>query len=135
RESLLQLLQARLHAVDDRFRVLAVARHDDSADDFALAVLLEQAAADVAPELHGADGGHVDRRAAGGVDDDALEIGDALHVADAAHDVLGLVDLNQSPADVVVRAPHGVDDSLERYSARGHLDRIEIDLILLHESA
>jgi hypothetical protein len=85
--------------------------------------------------LHRSDRRQIDRSSAGRVDDDVLEIGHAAHVADAAHDVFGLPDLDEPSADVVVRAAHSFDDGIERHVARGHLDRIEIDLVLLDESA
>ena len=51
----LDFLQLLFDAIDDGERVLAVAHHDDAADDFAFAVQFGDAAPDVRAEMHRAD--------------------------------------------------------------------------------
>ena len=135
RESRLKLGEPLLHTIDHLPGILAMPRNDDSADDFTRAVLVEQSATKLRPRGNRAELRERDRHASRRSHDDVCGILDRADVPDPADDVLTLTDLQQPAADIVVRAADGGDDTLERYTARGHLHRIEIDLVLLDEPA
>ncbi|MNX81615.1 hypothetical protein D3C86_1133070 [compost metagenome] len=134
-QALLQLDQLRLDPVDDRLGVLAVAHHDDAADDLALAVLVEDPAPRLGAQL---DAPHVRDRhgdaAGGGLDDDLLKIGSALDVAPAPYRVLGRVLLDQAAAHLVVAHPDGIRHFLQVDAVGEELGGIDLDLVLADEA-
>src|SRR6476659_8620354 len=77
-----------------------------------------------------------DRRAAlAGGHDDALEVGDRLRVAAAAHHVLGAAELDQPPASLDVAAAHRFDDALDREAVIAQPVRVDVHLVLLAVAA
>ena len=84
-------------------RVGTVANDDNSAHGF-LAVLVENAAAELGPQLHAAHVAQRDGRAVGSAEGDVFNVLEPANQADAAHDVLGVADFDHLGADVVVAA-------------------------------
>src|SRR5262249_29687017 len=123
----LQLLDLLLDALGDGQRVLAVPHQDHAAGDL-VAVLLEDAAAELLAELHDGHVADVDRLATALLDDGVLQVAQhplpgvlaALGVlgraepADAADQVLGVALLHDPAADGQVAAGHGVGEVAER---------------------
>ena len=107
------LRELRLDALDDVQRVRAEALQDDAAGDLALAVHLGDAATLVGPELDPGDVPHPQRRAAVGLEDDVLDVGDAPQVAAPAHHELELGELDRAAADVGVARPDRVAELVE----------------------
>ena len=126
-----------MHALDDVERVLALPHDDDAADGVADAVEVGDAAADVGADRHLRHVPHQDRRARlrRRPDDDALDVVDRLHVAAAAHHVLGAGELEQPPADLVVALADRVDHVGERDVVGEQPVRVDVDLVLLDEAA
>jgi hypothetical protein len=75
------------------------------------------------------------RRAAFSLEHDLLEVGDALEIAAAADDVLGLRHLDHPAADVSVSGANGLRYPRQRDSIGLELSRVDDDLVLLHEAA
>ena len=75
------------------------------------------------------------RRAALGLDDDLLEIGEALDVAAAADHELGLGHLDRAAADIHVAVADRLADARERDVERLQPARIDDDAVLLDEAA
>src|SRR4030095_15636281 len=65
-----------------------------------------------------------ERRALARADDGRFDVGGALKIAAAAHDELALTVLNVAARRGAVRSLHGVDEILERDSARAKAPRI-----------
>ena len=83
-----------------------------------------------------ADVADPDRRAAlAGGHDDALEVGDRLRVAAAAHHVLGAAELDQPSAGLDVAAAHRLDDALDREAVIAQPVRVDVHLVLPAEAA
>ncbi len=121
--------------IDDVERVLAVTHHHDAADGLAFAVQLRDAAPDVAAEMHGADVLHVNRRAVLHFQDNVFDVLDAFDVAAAADEIFGCRDLESLAADIGVAHFDRVDDVAERDVVGDERVWIEIDLVLLYETA
>ena len=101
RQARLDLADALLDPIDHVDRVLSLAHHDDPRHHFAGAVQIRDAAPQIRADRHVADVADPDRRAAlAGGHDDALEVGDRLRVAAAAHHVLGAAELDQPAASL-----------------------------------
>ena len=92
-------------ALDHVERVGAEALQNDPARDLALAVQFGEAAALVRPELDPRDVPHPKGRAVVGLQDDALNVGDALQVAATADHELELGELDRSTAHIRVAGP------------------------------
>ena len=116
-------------------RVLTVAHHHDAADDFAFAVQLRHAAPDVRAEMHRADVFHINRCAVLRFERDVLDVGDALDVAASPDVILGRADFKNLSAHIAVGHTDFVDDLVERNAVGGQLVRVEVNLVLLHETA
>src|ERR1039458_5785133 len=119
---------------DDFARVCAVADDDDSADGF-LAVLVEDAAAELRTELDAGDVADRDRRAVVGAERDIFDVLEAADEADAADHLFRVADLHHLGADVVVGALDSGDDLLERDVVGAEFYGIEVDLVLPDEAA
>ena len=135
RQARRDLGEALLDVLDDGERVLAEALQHDAGDDLALAVQLGDAAPLVRGEL---DARHVPeqhRHAAVALDDDLLEIGEALDVAAAAHGEFGLGQLDGAAADVHVAGAQRIAHLGERDAERLQPPRIDHDAVLLDEAA
>ena len=130
-----QLGNALLDVVDDIERVGAEALQDDAAGDLALAVEFGQAPAFVRSQL---DPRHVlqeNRRAALVLEDDLLQIGDALQIAAPAHHELEFGQLDRAPADIHVAGADGVAHLGERDAEAAQALGIDDDVVLLDEAA
>src|SRR5207248_5604542 len=77
----------------------------------------------------------IDGRAVFHFEDDVLDVLDLFDVAAAADVVLGCGDLENFAADIRVTQLDCVDDFAERDVVGNESVRIEIDLVLLHETA
>src|SRR2546427_12338347 len=88
---------------------------DDAADGLSFPVELDEPASQVRTEVHLPNVAHEDR-GAGAVrpDRDFLDVVDGLDVPATAHHVLGAVELDEPPADLVVRAADGIRDLVKR---------------------
>ena len=136
RQARLDLADALLDPIDHVDRVLSLAHHDDARHHFAGAVQVRHAPPQIRADRHVADVADPDRRAAlAGGHDDALEVGDRLRVAAAAHHVLGAAELDQPTASLRVAAAHRVDDTLDRQAVVAQPVRVHVHLILPAEAA
>jgi hypothetical protein len=133
-EPRLQLFKLALDRLDDFEDVDAVARHDHAAHRLG-AVLVERAGAEGVAELHRRDVTDVDGGAVLRREDDVLQVGRRLDQTQPAHDrpLPGLLD--DVPADVLVRAPDGLDHGRERQPVGAQAVRVDVDLILLDVAA
>ena len=102
RQTARDLGDALLDAADDVERVLAVARHGDAGHHFALAIELGDTAALVGTELDAGDLADSHRRAAVRLEHELGDVVRTAQVTHAAHHVLGLGHLDDSPAHVAV---------------------------------
>src|SRR5439155_7722706 len=91
----LQLLNLFFDSFSDGQRVLAVPHQHHAAGDF-VAVFLVHAAAELRPQQHASDIAHIDRSAVHFFDDGGFDVFLAFDPADAAHDVLGVILLNDA---------------------------------------
>ena len=135
RKRRLDLFDFLLDAIDQIERVLAVAHDHDAADHFAFAVQLRDAAPHVRPQSHRSDVAHQNRRAASPPTVTLLDVLDGSDIAATAHHVFRAAQFDGAAADVVVAHANGIDHAFHRQPVGGQLVRIEIDLILAHESA
>ena len=123
-----------LDVLDDAVGVLAIAHDHDAADHLA-PIHIQGAAAEIPADADGRDIAQIQRRAAVGHHRDGLQVGGALHQADAAHDELGAVLLDGLAADIEV----GLADSVQDLTQGGAVEfehlRGDLDLILAHEAA
>ena len=134
RQAGFELLDFRLHPLDDVQRVLAVAHQRHAAHGFD-ARLVERAATEVRPDRYGGDVLHLDRRSSFLPDDDLLDVLGRLDEADAADEKLDAILLQHLRADIDIRLPHGLIDIEERDAVRPQFIGVNVDLILLHEAA
>ena len=134
RQHLVQHGQLCLDSADHLLGVFAGAHDHDPADDFALAVLVEHAAATAAADLHHPQVLHADRhpRDRGG-DHDILDIPLAPQIARAPHLVLCPVFFHDIPADVAVGEGYGADNRLDRHPVGKQFHRVQVNLVLLDE--
>ena len=104
--------------------------------DFAGPVQIRHAAPQIRTDRHVADVADPDRRAAlAGGHDDALEVGDRLGVAAAAHHVLGAAELDQPTGSLRVTGTHRLDDALDRETVVAQPVRVHVYLVLPAEPA
>ena len=134
RKARLNLVDLLLDGFDHFARVGAVADDDHPAHGF-FAVFVENAAAELRTKLDAGHVAHRHRRAVVGAKRDVLNVLQPANQADAAHHLLGVARLHHLRADVVVAALHRGNHILERNVVGAQLHGIEIDLVLLHESA
>ena len=114
----------------------SLAHHDDPRYHFAGAVEIRDAPPQIGADRDVADVADPDRRAAlAGGHDDALEVGDGLRVAAAAHHVLGAAELDQPTAGLGVAAAHRLDDALDRQAVVAQPVRVHVHLVLPAEAA
>ena len=130
----LQLLDLLLDALGDGQRILAVAHQHDAAVDF-VAVLLEDAAAELRAELHRGDVLDVDRRAVDLLDDRVLDVLLVLDPADAADDVLGIVLLDDAAAGRHVALADGRVELAQRDAVGPQVLGPHVDLIFQRRAA
>ena len=136
RQARLDLADALLHPIDHVDRVLSLAHDDDARHHLAGAVQVRHAPPQIRADRHVPDVADPDRRAAlARGHDDALEVGDRLRVAAAAHHVLGTAELDQPTASLGVTAPHRVDDTLDRQAVVAQPVGVHVHLILTAEAA
>jgi hypothetical protein len=121
--------------VDDFQRVLAIARHGDARHHFAFAVEFGQAAPLVRRQFDAGDVADQHRRALVALDDQHFDVALAAQIALAAHHVLGLGHLHDAAADVAVGVADHLRDLHQRNAVGAQLDRIDGDLVGLHEAA
>ncbi len=130
------LVQLRLHALDDVERILPVAHDHNPANGIAVAVEIGNAAPDLRPER---DLGHVaqqHRRAGlGCLDGNQAEIIGGFHITAPAHHEFLAVPLDEAAADLVVAAFDGVHDFHDANAVGLQFHRIDRYLILLLEPA
>src|SRR5262249_47760935 len=144
----LKLLDLLLDGLGHGERVPAVAHQHGAAGDL-VAVLLEDAAADLRAELHDRHVPDVNRGAAALLDDGVLQVPQdplpgvlaALRVlggpepADAADQVLGVALLHDPAADAQVAPGHGVVEVAERDPVGRQVFRPDVDLVLQGRAA
>ena len=130
----LQLLDLLLDALGDGQRILAVPHQHDAAGHF-VAVLLEDAAAELRAELHGGDVLDVDRRAVDLLDDGVFDVVLVLDPADAADDVLGVVLLDDAAAGRHVALGDGGVQLAERDAVGPQVFGPHVDLIFQRRAA
>ncbi len=124
-----------LDVLDDGERVLAEALQHDAGDDFALAIQFGDAAALVRRELDARHIAQQHRHAAFVLDDDLLEIGEALDVAASAHHEFGFGEFDGAAADVDVARSQRIADFRQRDAERLQPARIDHHAVLLDEAA
>ena len=133
RQSLRDLLDLRLHALDDLERVFAEADDDDTAHGLAETVELGGAPPHVGSEL---DPGDVPQQDGCALlidpQNDLFEVFWFADIPPTAHHVFGSVELEDASANVVVRHLDGLHDVVERDPIGQKLVRLDLDLILLH---
>src|SRR5438132_1876488 len=129
------LLDFPFYTVDNVERVFAVTHDNNAADGLAFAIQLRDAAPDVAAKMDAADVLHVNRRAVLDFEDNVLDVLDFFDVTAAADEILGRCDFQNAAAHIGVAHFDGVDDLAERNVVSNERVWIEIDLVLLHESA
>ena len=131
-----QLGQTLLHPLDRRSGVGAGADDDDAAHRLALAVPVDQAAADLRSDRHVRHVPDQHRHAAGaGRQNDRLQVPQFPHVAAAAHHVLAFGHLDQAAADVRVRLLDRPPHDRQGKTVGPEPDRVHLDLVLAHEAA
>ena len=129
RQGGLQFLDLLLDAIGDGQRVFAEAHHDGAADGL-VAVLLEDAAAELRADLHRGHVLDVDRRAAARGDYRVLNVLGVVDPADAADEVLGVVLLDGPAADGGVAAGDGVVQLGQRDAVGAEGVGVHVDLVL-----
>ncbi len=135
-QSGLERLELRLHRLDRRQRVLALAHHDDAAHDLAFAVQLGDAAPHLGADLDARDVAQRDGRARlAHVERDRAEIVERLQVAARSHHVLGLAQLEDAAAGFAIGVLQGGDDARVRNAVGAQPIGIENDLVLAHHAA
>src|SRR5947208_7208684 len=135
RQRRLDLFNFLFYGVDDVERVLAVTHHHDAANDFAAPIEFGHAAPDVAAMVDVSNILQVNRRAVFDFENDVLDVLNLFDVAATADVVLGRGDLENLAAHVGVTHLDRVDHVAERDVVSDESVWIEIDLVLLYESA
>jgi hypothetical protein len=121
--------------VDDFQRVSAVARHGNTRHDFAFTVEFGQATPFVGRQFDACDVADQHWRALVAFEDQRFEVALAAQVALAAHHVLGFCHLDDASADIAVRVADHLRHLHQRDAVGTQLDRVDRDLIGLHEAA
>ena len=134
RQTGLQLLDLVFDAQGDGERVFTVPHHDDAPGDL-VAVLFVDAAAELRAELDGGDVLDVDGDAVVFLDDDVLDVADALDPADAADEVFGVILLDDAAADGQVAAGDGVVQLAERDAPGAQGFGADVDLVFHRQTA
>jgi hypothetical protein len=116
-------------------RVLTIPRHGDAGHHFTFAVEFGEAAPFVRRQFHPCDVADQHGRALVALDDQHFDIRLAAQVAHATHHVFGLGHLHGAPADVAVGVPDRLGHFHQRNAKGAQLDRIDRDLVGLHEAA
>ncbi len=128
------LLNTRLHPVDDLLRVGACPRHDDAADGFIGPFHQRRNTKCVAnPNL--ADLVHIDRNATGCADHSLRDVIYRFDQPDASYDRPRAVRLEHVAADVLIAPAHRLHDIAERQVIGSEPVGIDVDLILLNVAA
>jgi hypothetical protein len=123
-----------LHALDDPERILAVAHRHDAANRLA-AAFVEDSTAKVGAKLDRGDVLYEQRRAALLANHDVFYVANILNKTDAANEELVAVVLDDFRADIDVAALDRFIKFGQRHAMGMQLVRMNVDLILLHESA
>src|SRR5439155_5030425 len=105
------------------------------ANDFATPVEFSNTAPDIAAEMDVANIFQIDGRAVFHFEDNVLDVLDLFDVSAATDVVLGRGDFENFAADIRVTQLNRVDDLAERDVVGDERVWIEIDLVLLHETA
>src|ERR1019366_407070 len=130
------ILEFLLDAVDYLQGVLSLAHDDDAGDRLTRPVPVRNPSTDVGSESYFAHVGYLDGDAARSLrQHDLADVAGGLRVAAAAHHVLGAAEFHQPAADVVVAAAHRRHHFTDRDVEGLQLVRIDVDLVLPHESA
>src|SRR6266571_4536067 len=135
RQRAFDLLDFLFYPVDHVEGVLAVAHDHDATDSFAASVQFSDTAPNVAAKMHGGDVLQINRRPVLDLEDNVLDVLDFFNVAAPAHVILRGRDLENFSADIGVAHFDGVDHLAERNVVSNERVWIEIDLVLLYESA
>src|SRR5262249_35713633 len=107
---------------------------DDAAHHLAAPAELRDATPRLGPQMHGRDLTQGDRHSSRAeLHRDLLDVGEAVDVAAAAHEVLVLRDLHDAATHVAVRSTHRVGPIAYRHAIALELRRIEVRLVLLDE--
>ena len=130
----LNLADLLLDGLDDIARIGAVANDNHPAHSF-FSIFVENTAAELGTKLHAAHIAHGYGYAVESAKRYILNVLQAVDQSDAAYHFLGVTGLNHLRAHVVVASLHRGDHILERDVVSTQLDGIEIDLVLLQESA
>ena len=134
REPRRDLFDLRFHVLDRRQRIVSVANHGYPADGLG-ALFVQRAATESRAErylCHVLDG---EGDVVVDLDHALLDVRDALDEAESADDVFDLVDLDRPGADVHVGHLDGHEDLVQGDAVGAHRVRVDVDLVLLHESA
>src|SRR5205823_8178433 len=121
--------------IDNVECVLAIAHHYDATHGLAFAVQIRDAAPDVTAEMHVGDVFQINWRAVVDFEDNVFDVLDFFDVAAAADEVLGCRDFEHASADIGVTHFDRVHDVAERNVVGDEGVWIEIDLVLLYETA
>src|SRR6266545_2158494 len=127
--------QLLFYGVNDVDRILAVAHYDDAANDFAASIQLDHAAPQICAEMDVPHIFQIIRRAVLHFENDVLDVLNFFDVAAAANVILGGCDLEDFAADVGVAHLDCADDVAKRDVVSDQRVWIEIDLVLLDETA
>src|SRR5205823_3033800 len=104
-----------LHALEHVVHALTEADDHHAAGGVALAVIVDDAAADVGADLHEAQVAHADGRAVGlRPHGHLLDVRGLLEVPTTAHHVLAAREFQNAPAHLLVAPPHLLDDFVDR---------------------
>src|ERR1035437_2034815 len=133
-EARLNLADLLLDCLNYLPRIGAIADDDHPARCF-FPVLSENAAPELGAKLNTGHVANRYRRAVESAERDVLNVLQSANQADAAHHFLGVAYFDDLGADVVVASLHRGNHILERNVVGAQLHGIEIDLVLLYESA
>ena len=134
RKARLNLADLPLDCLNHFPRIGAITDHDYSAHCF-LPVFIENAPAKFGTKLHAGHIANRYRRAVVCSKRNVIDVLQAANQADAAHHLLGAANLHHFGADIVIAPLYRGNNILERDVVSAQLDGIEIDLVLLFESA
>ena len=130
-----RLRQLFLHAIDDGECVHAVTHDDDAGNGFPFPLPFGDSFADVRSEANGPQVAHEDGCSVLRGDRHHLQIVQGSQIAESADHVLCAAHLEQATADFICARPHFLDHGRKWNAVGAQLVGIEIDLILLDESA
>jgi hypothetical protein len=131
RQARLELIKARLDRSDGREGILAGAQHNDTADHFAFAVELGDAAAHFRPVLDPRDVAQQDRNTGlARSQDDVADVVEGFEVTARADHVLGLAQLDDRAAGFTIGPLQRARDLRQRQVEGDQLVRVDDDLEL-----